>query len=478
MRKKVGKIYAVLLLLSLCLNISAQSLDQAKKLYNEGKYEEAKPAFEKLVKQSPNNSSYNHWYGVCCYETGDFEEAKKHLTVAMKKKVQEAYRYLAEIHMREYDFGDATDLWEQYIDLLTKKKESTEEYEARLKQAQNLLRMVDKTEDVQIIDSVLVNKEDFLTAYQLSEESGTLLPYRNFFEGGKTVESTVYINQKADKIYFGRPDEKGVYSLYSQSRLMDNWGDERKLKVDPSSKEDDNYPYVLSDGVTVYYASKGSGSIGGYDLFVTRYNTSNDSFLAPEQLGMPFNSVANDYMIVIDETKGLGWFVTDRNQPEGQACAYLFIPDPSRKRIESEDYEWKKNRAMLTSIAASWKPGADYSKQVELAHAALPYGKKERQKDFEFIINNSLVYYTLNEINSPEAKGFYEKALALNKQIAGLEKKVSELRAKYTKGSPAVREQLKTTILQAEEQLAGLYPQPRELEKKARNAEIIYLRKK
>ncbi|MCD8245694.1 MAG: tetratricopeptide repeat protein, partial [Parabacteroides sp.] len=32
------------------MQLHAQSLDQAKKLYNDGKYAEAKPVFEKLVK--------------------------------------------------------------------------------------------------------------------------------------------------------------------------------------------------------------------------------------------------------------------------------------------------------------------------------------------------------------------------------------------------------------------------------------------
>ena len=32
-----------------------QSLDKAKKLYNEGNYAEAKPAFQRLIKQAPQS---------------------------------------------------------------------------------------------------------------------------------------------------------------------------------------------------------------------------------------------------------------------------------------------------------------------------------------------------------------------------------------------------------------------------------------
>ena len=76
------------------MQLHAQSLDQAEKLYNDGKYAEAKPVFEKLVKQAPSNASYNQWYGVCCFETGDLAGAEKHLKVAVKRRVQDAYRYL------------------------------------------------------------------------------------------------------------------------------------------------------------------------------------------------------------------------------------------------------------------------------------------------------------------------------------------------------------------------------------------------
>jgi tetratricopeptide (TPR) repeat protein len=94
----------------------AQSLDQAKKWYNDGLYEDAKPAFEKLVKQSPNNSSYSLWYGVCCYETGDLTTAEKYLLLARSRKVTDACRYLATMYTSVYRYKEAAEMWEDYID--------------------------------------------------------------------------------------------------------------------------------------------------------------------------------------------------------------------------------------------------------------------------------------------------------------------------------------------------------------------------
>ena len=473
-----NKLFYTLGITLLCSGLYAQSLDQAKKLYNDGQYAEAKPAFEKLVKQSPNNGSYNHWYGVCCYETGDLEGAEKYLAVAVKRKVQEAYRYLSNVYFQTYRFDDSAEMLEEYIELLTKKKQDTQPFEEKLDLAKNTQRMVDKVEDIQIIDSMVVDKDDFLSAYILSEESGTLKNYKDFFQTSEPVNSTVYMNQKGDKIYYAHSTEGERYCLFTQSKLMDKWGDEKQLPMNINSNEDDNYPFVLSDGVTIYYASKGNGSIGGYDLFVTRYNINSDTYLAPEQLGMPFNSPYNDYMIVFDEVKGLGWFVSDRFQPEGKACVYLFIPNAAHSRVESDDPEFKRARAAIKSIKDSWKEGSSYTDLIRLAHTEIPYGEKKIEKDFDFIIGNDIVYYKLDDIKSPEARSYYEKAIALNKQIKELSGKLDELRTSYTQGNKARREQLKPTILQAEEQLNSLLEQPGELEKKARNAEINYLKNK
>ena len=455
-----------------------QSLDQAKKLYNEGNYAEAKPAFQRLIKQAPSNASYNLWYGVCCLETGDLTTAEKHLKVAVKRRTQEAYRHLGELYLLTYQFDEAAEMFEEYISLLTKKKQDTAPYEARLEIANEGSRLLDKVEAVEIIDSLVVDKTDFLSAYALSEESGKLSYYKDFFQTEQDVAASVYTNQKGDKIYYAHPTDENQTCLFTQSKLMDHWGDEKQLPMNVNSATNDNYPFVLSDGVTLYYASEGNGSLGGYDLFVTRYNTSSDSYLAPEQLGMPFNSPFNDYMIVIDETKQLGWFVSDRHQPEGKVCVYLFIPDANHTRVESDDIELKRRLAAINAIQESWKAGADYSAQIELAHQAMPYGKPEVHKDFTFAINDQLTYYTLDEIKSPEAKKLYQKVIALRKQIQQQTDKLESLRTNYHKGNSSKKEQLTPTILQAEQQLDEWLTQPEEWEKKARNTEVLFLSKK
>lgn len=476
MRGVVQKLLYIISAVLLCSGLHAQSLDQAKKLYNEGQYAEAKPAFERLVKRVPNNSSYNHWYGVCCFETGDYETAEKHLQVAVKRKVQESFRYMGDLYFQTYRFEEALAMYEEYIAILTKKKQDTEAFEEKLNLAKKGQRMLDRVENIQIIDSIVVDKDAILNAYQLSDEAGSLSSFNEFFEANDTVFTTVYKNQKEQNIYYAKPNNDGYYSLHTQSKLMDKWGDEKQLPEIINTPESDNsFPFVLTDGATIYYASTSKESLGGYDIFITRYNMNTETYLIPEQMGMPFNSIYNDYLLVIDESKGLGWFVSDRFQPENKVCIYLFIPDNTRSRIESDDIEIKRTRAMITSIQDSWKEGADYSELIQLAYTEAS-GSSGPQKDFEFVINDNTVYYTLGDIKSPEAKSYYEKVISLKQQISELEERLEQARSSYVKGNQSIRTQLATQIIQDEQLLEKLVQEPYELEKKARNIEIQYLR--
>ena len=81
------------------------------------------------MKQAPSNASYNQWYGVCCFETGDLAGAEKHLKVAVKRRVQDAYRYLGEVYYQTYRFNEAEEMFDEYITLLTKKKQDVEPYQ-------------------------------------------------------------------------------------------------------------------------------------------------------------------------------------------------------------------------------------------------------------------------------------------------------------------------------------------------------------
>ena len=126
------KYLLILLLCVLGVPASAQTLAQAKALYEKGEYEKAKPAFKKFVKSQPSNGSYNLYYGVCLLQTGEAEAAVSYLETAVKRRTTSGQLWLGKAYAATYRFEEAVETFEEYISELEKRKRSTEEAKARM----------------------------------------------------------------------------------------------------------------------------------------------------------------------------------------------------------------------------------------------------------------------------------------------------------------------------------------------------------
>lgn len=471
--------YLSLTIILFCLALTsvaqnAKELAQAKLDYKNGAFEKALPVFEREYNAKPTDSSLNLWYGVCLVETrGDLAKAEECLVVASKRNLPESYLYLGGLYIDQYRVGEAEQLFARYAKARPREKETTlAPYTAALEKMQ---RAISRTEDIQIIDSLIVDKRNFLSAYKLSPQAGTLSLFNDMFESRQAIESTVYMNEKGTKIYYGQL-VKNEFSLFSMEKLLSGYGNEKSLSADNFGLTGDvNYPFVLTDGSTIYFAAKDDNGLGGYDIYVTRYNFNNDSYLAPEMLNMPFNSPANDYLYVFDEEKGVGWFATDRFQPEGKVCIYTFIPNEEVTLVESEDNAYIENRARITSIKASWKSGKDYRAIRDKARKEIAKVEK-KTVDFTFVINDDHVYHSSTDFKSNNARSLFANLQSKYKALEDLNNDLERRRTAYREAQSTKRSDLSLVIVDLETSQEQLMRDIEDLEVRVRNEEIKVLK--
>lgn len=466
---KLSRLFIITVYLIYCLSAFGQSLDEAKSLYQEGRYAEALPIFQTEYINNPNNASVNHWLGVCLLKTGKISDAQKHLEYASGKKTVDAYIYLGDLYTLLYRFDDAEKEFEKYQRAKRRDAQALELLEQKRSYSEKLQRAVNRTEDVQIIDSVIVAKSDFLSAYNLSASSGSLLPLHEFFSSRPKSDETLYINERRDKIYYSIRNEATGKDLFTMDKLLDSFGNEKKLPESINKTGDQAFPFVMSDGMTLYYASTEEPSFGGYDLFITRYNLATDSYLNPNQLNMPFNSPFNDYMLAIDEEKGIGWFATDRFQPADSVCIYTFVPNRQVQLIESDDSPLIAGRARIHSIIDTWKEGIDYQSLRSMAKQKVA-SKQEVTGDFVFVINDRATYHTLSDFKNERARSLFSQALGFEKQLQSLNDELIRKRDQFAGGETNIS--LSTAIIALEKESESLYRELERLKIEARNEEI------
>ncbi|MDD4777771.1 MAG: tetratricopeptide repeat protein [Fermentimonas sp.] len=462
-------LYTILLVISY-QSLHSQTLDDAKSWYLEGRYAEALPVFRMEYQQDPKNASLNQWLGVSLYKTGRLTEAEQYLKYASERKIPEAYISLGELYAKLYRFEEAEKEFEKYQRANRRNDEALKKLEVVREYADKLSRYVNRTEDVQIIDSLVVPKAEFLSAYNLSKSSGSLMMVSDFFAGQQNGGKTLYMNQREEKIYYSKGGNAANSNLFTMEKLLETFGNEKQLPESINDSGDQDFPFVMSDGMTIYFASTGHQSYGGYDIFVTRYNLSSESYLTPNQLSMPFNSPFNDYLLVIDEEKGLGWFASDRYQPADSVCVYTYIPNERVTLLESDDMAYMARRAAISSIADSWKPDVDYS-SLRAAAKETHVSTERRIGDFEFVINDRVTYHNLSDFKSSRAQSIFSQALGLKNQLKEINAELDSKREQFSNNSSSGNN-LTASILNLEKQAETLYKEIERLEIQARNDEI------
>ena len=271
-------------------------------------------------------------------------------------------------------------------------------------------------------------------------------------------------------------DAAGKTHLYTRTKLGESWSSPQPLDGVNEAECSQNYPFLNSDGITLYFASEGKESMGGYDIFITRYDTEDGTYLKPDNVGFPFNSPFNDYLYVIDDFNQLGWFASDRYQPEGKACVYVFVPNTSKivYDYEATDPDKLRDLARMSSIRSTWG-NAEQLRNGKQRLAQATYGNEQKQHegDFEFVVNDNSVYRKLGDFRSAQALKLFTQLQQKQKDLAALKKSLEDARYSYTQAvNPADRQRMAPGILDKEKRVNELQKEISSLTVKVRNTEI------
>ena len=331
--------------------------------------------------------------------------------------------------------------------------------------------MLASTQHIVFVDSVVVNKTNFLNAYILNNEAGTLQSFKQFFGSDAEPYSIVYKNQLGNKCFYS---QKGrlytsdmIGSQWSKPALLEGLGRFQRL----------NYPFMLTDGTTFYFAAIGEEGLGGLDIYMSRYDPETGTFLKAENIGMPFNSEANDYMYVVNESDSIGYFATDRRQPEGKVCIYTFITNKTRQVYSADDYDEEviRERAAITSIKDTWGDGKarklalDRIKQLRNGQQTI--ARKADGSNFHFVVDDTHVYTSLSDLHNDDNRLRMKQLIERKQLLAQLEDELEKARRDYAKVPDNERLSLHDKILDKEKEQLRLQTEIRDLERTIRQTE-------
>lgn len=205
-----------------------------------------------------------------------------------------------------------------------------------------------------------------------------------------------------------------------------------------------SYPFVGSDGTTIYFSleeEKGEvpqHTLGGKDLYVSRYDRAQGMLLVPTQLMLPFNSPMDDFCYIVDEEQDVGWMVSGREAWGDSLRLWCFAPSTLAR------YEGENLREVARWLTPELKPR---KRGNIVASPAL----RNREEPLFWVGDDAIYKQRLQGSRVPE--GLVAEYLKVQELLEECEASLEALRLQLGEGGTAT--QLKEEVLSLEKVSEG-----------------------
>lgn len=327
----------------------------------------------------------------------DFTEAYV-LYTTNKKYIPEYGEFVTDIYTTEYKYGR----WKRGRSVSSRINTSVDN-EFLVGSAPNLEALLIRPEGFEY-------SGDLLVSYKGKRSFDKPEPFHEEINGTKTIESSGCLSESGDTLFFASDRDGGFggFDIYYSLRIGDSWGIPQNLGAAVNTPYNEEYPLLDSDGKTLYFASEGHNSMGGYDIFTTKLNTKTMECSAPKNFGYPVNTTYDDYNISLAQSGRYGYVAQVRTEGMGEYDIYKVI-------FEKKDpYYVIYTGKIAVGDTASSTPIFDLTQDVKITVV----NKENNESAGQFKANKATGKYTITLppgvfIFTVEAEGYpkYEKII-------------------------------------------------------------------
>lgn len=184
--------------------------------------------------------------------------------------------------------------------------------------------------------------------------AGSWCPSPNVLDSSGAFPAATFVPDGSSEIYFSAPLGEGHSQIYRTQLSGGLWSAPVEASDAFGSEGSAIFPVLSSDGKSLYFTSDGLHGCGGYDLYVSRWNSSSREWGEPENLGFPYSSPYNDYLYMDSPDGRYSVLASDRECPgSGDVVIYVLEFDqmPLRRAV-SPDEALRLSRLMVPAARA------------------------------------------------------------------------------------------------------------------------------
>ncbi|MEX1002939.1 MAG: tetratricopeptide repeat protein, partial [Crocinitomicaceae bacterium] len=330
------KLIPLVVLLFFCsVPAFAQTLEEkqqkADELFESQQYEAAAKIYSEVLSQKPRDYEVNFRYGTCLIFTShDKQEAIKYLAYSVKSPSidKRAYYFLGRAYHLNYQFKEAEKYYQKFKEQASTKQLKEYNVDAQLNGTRYGRKLLANVTDMIVMEKKEIREASFYDLYDLSGIGGTILVTDEFgTKYDKKVEhrSVIHFPKDSPNIFYSSYGDDGATGLdiYQMKKLPNGkYSLSQKVRGQVNTNDDEDYAYMDPNGEFLYFSSKGHNSMGGYDVFRSKYDPKIDSFGPPENMDFAISSPDDDILYVVDSKGSRAFFASKRESQQGKVFVY------------------------------------------------------------------------------------------------------------------------------------------------------------
>jgi len=214
-------------------------------------------------------------------------------------------------------------------------------------------------------------------------------------------ESSACLSPDGKTLFFvsERPGGYGNADIWTSKKIgRDEWEKPKNLGNIINTEYDELGVFLHPDGKTLFFTSKGHGSMGGYDVFVSRFE--NNMWSKPLNLGYPINTTKDElhFTLTADGRKA---YISSR-KPQGLGGADIYEIDLTNYEFPIEDFQKD------TGVIAEIKTKTAFNPEISILKGqVVDSDAGQAMADVEIFINDAVTDENVVSIVSDELGNYF-----------------------------------------------------------------------
>ena len=329
------------------LTVDEQNLyNKSYNYFFEEDYISANQGFSQLVSLYPKEEVFSYYYGACLVKlAAEPKSGVKYLEYSANKGINTANFYIGLANHFMYDFEKALSFYDIYQKNASQKELVNFELEQYINMTNSGRQLVKYAYELKLVSLKRVSKKNFHYSYNLNDFGGNIIVKTDQFRtkiDRKIMETDLmYISDEHNVLFLSSygDSKRNSLDIYMSRKVNGNWTAAQKLPETINTKYDEAYPFLSEDGKTLYFASKGHNSMGGYDIFKTNWDNENNQWSEPKNLDFPINSPFDDIMYAVDKFGETAFFTSTRESKTNECGVFRILVETNPKKREMRNID-------------------------------------------------------------------------------------------------------------------------------------------